>query len=629
MRLTSLLCCLFLAYSSAHAFQPEDLDRFLEDLIDTWQLRSPTIAFQDDLSELCFRHQWLLCLSDGLDTTELANHFNNHFSNLTHKHRRQDGIIFVGEPGHEELLKEIEKTSPSLLTTNYPIFMPISYKDDIKLRLDSHVYFYGNKTDSKFELKDIFAVKGGQPITISVGQWDKAHGVTMHKTVNRWERRTDLKGATFLNVLALNPGWAEFIRDENNNTIVGSKGLFQDLLFYATDNLNLTIQTVEVPMVATLFPNGSWNGGLGLLQQKKADVFSPGAGITAQRAEYIDYSIGIHRQPITLHAAIQKGITLNMWVFVRVFGHYQWLVFITMLLLIALGIHLTNILHYEESGDEFGTKRSAQKNYKLNSISSSFALVSLYAIQMGSHTNSKSITKRLTTFTASLFTLLMFVYYTMDITAEMTAGPPKIEIRNFRDVIDNGYGLVSDSPYFRDLLESGPPDMKEVYNFHLEKTENLEESLKSVIADPKTLLYCAKYITDVKLANLVAQTHAMDLDDAFYANGGLAFQKDSEFVQLFNHYMLRGYESGFIARNFKDHHSHFFTNENYEMIEPQPLRFNNVMFCFIFLSLGICFSISIVLFEYAVKKKSPKHQNLATTIRVGAVAPAPARSNRE
>ena len=71
MRETLILITLI--FSSIHAFEPEVFDKFLGDLIDTWNLHSPTIIVQGDLPELCIKRPWMLCLSDGLDTTELVN----------------------------------------------------------------------------------------------------------------------------------------------------------------------------------------------------------------------------------------------------------------------------------------------------------------------------------------------------------------------------------------------------------------------------------------------------------------------------------------------------------------------------------------------------------------------------
>ena len=121
MRAIYFLFFIFWRFLSALTFESEEeLDKFLGDLIDTWQLRSPTLIVRGgDSPKLCMSRKWLLCLSDGLDSTELSNHLS-----LTHQHQKQDGIILVGRAGYEQLLRKLAKRSPFLLTANCPVFMP-------------------------------------------------------------------------------------------------------------------------------------------------------------------------------------------------------------------------------------------------------------------------------------------------------------------------------------------------------------------------------------------------------------------------------------------------------------------------------------------------------------------------
>ena len=110
-----------------------------------------------------------------------------------------------------------------------------------------------------------------------------------------------------------------------------------------------------------------------------------------------------------------------------------------------------------QTGGEFGTKRGSDRNYKLNSASSAFSMVCLFALQMGSHTNSKKLAPRLLTLTMSILTLLIFAMYTTDITTDMTSGPSDIPIRNFEDVIYHNYKVITNTPYYEDILASSKP----------------------------------------------------------------------------------------------------------------------------------------------------------------------------
>ena len=143
------------------------------------------------------------------------------------------------------------------------------------------------------------------------------------------------------------------------------------------------------------------------------------------------------------------------------------------------------------------------------------------------------------------------------------------------------------------------------------------EALHEVISDSKTLLYglSTSLIPNNPLQkSLMDQMFALKMYDASYALGTLGLQKDSEFLPIFNHYILKEMESGFLKRLFYEHHAHLFNRESFEMMEPQPLGFNNVMFCFIFLALAICLSITLATIE-RIRTKLKRQKLWATGTR--------------
>ena len=590
-------------FAIGYGAKTEDLEPFVKDLIAAWQLKSPTIIFEDNVPKMCTNHQWLLCLSNDQDTNDLAAHLD-----LINQERKQDGLIFVGNEYHAGLIKHISDVAPSLFRPNYPLFMPYSYQNDIQLRLDSNIIFFKDNDNGTFELHDIFAVKGGPLIRLEVGKWNLENGMSLTKSMNRWDRRTDLQQTTLVNCFCFNPGWAEFIQDANNNTI-GSKGYFQDMLFYVTDKLNVTIDIVEAEWAAKLV-NGSWNGPIGFLQRQEADVVSAGLGVNLQRSDYIDYIIPTTRGAMTLIAAIPQGGTLNMWSYVEVFGIYQWMTFAAFIALMVIGLYIINASSDDLSGREFGTKRGSDKNYQLDSVSSALSMAFLYAIQSGSHTNSKKLAIRILTLTMSILTLLFFVFYTGDITAKMTSGPPDVPIRTFEDVIMNDYKVVTWSGYYRRILAGSKEGSAklEVYKNRFEYINDAKEAKRAVLADPnlKTLLYARDIAliprgTDpiTKIQN--NKLFVLEMDDSVYTHAALALQKDSEFLQIFNHYILRALEGGDFKRLYYYSHKDLFVKENFGMIEPQPLRPNNVMFCFSWIGFGVILSVIIVMTE-SIKK---------------------------
>ena len=98
------LCLLFGAYATVHGYEDREVEKFTEDVIQTWKLRSPTVIIGHETLDLCRQRSWILCLSDGQNTTQLAHHLD-----LVRRENKQDGVIFVGSQGGNSIEKiEIE-----------------------------------------------------------------------------------------------------------------------------------------------------------------------------------------------------------------------------------------------------------------------------------------------------------------------------------------------------------------------------------------------------------------------------------------------------------------------------------------------------------------------------------------
>ena len=122
------LCLLLGNFAVSQATDLGKVEFFMEDILTTWQLRSPTLIVKDDIPKTCMTNQWLLCLTNDKDDSELSNHLDS-----IHHHRKQDGVIFIGFQGHENLLQQLPDGRSTIFTSNYPVFMPITYKNCIQL----------------------------------------------------------------------------------------------------------------------------------------------------------------------------------------------------------------------------------------------------------------------------------------------------------------------------------------------------------------------------------------------------------------------------------------------------------------------------------------------------------------
>ena len=95
------------------------------------------------------------------------------------------------------------------------------------------------------------------------------------------------------------------------------------------------------------------------------------------------------------------------------------------------------------------------------------------------------------------------------------------------------------------------------------------------------------------------------LDESYMVPLSLGFQKDSEFVDLFNYELSRMKEFGILPMiiktiNTRKPSNHEVSKDN----AAQVLGFENVIFPFLALSIGIIIASVSTFFEYAIKNHS-------------------------
>ena len=139
---------------------------------------------------------------------ELASKIANLYRRMKHT-----GLIFWGTVVTKEWMKHLEYQEPSMFRSELPTFMPKEFVKFVELRLDTHIIFYTYKL-GRYILEDVFTVNGGVPIVLQLGMWDQSNGMQLEKSRNRWDRRTNLSGATFINALEPNGLFADLIYDK-------------------------------------------------------------------------------------------------------------------------------------------------------------------------------------------------------------------------------------------------------------------------------------------------------------------------------------------------------------------------------------------------------------------------------
>ena len=93
------------------------------------------------------------------------------------------------------------------------------------------------------------------------------------------------------------------------------------------------------------------------------------------------------------------------------------------------------------------------------------------------------------------------------------------------------------------------------------------------------------------------------MHDTFHTLGGYALQNNSEYLDIFNHYLLKQLEHGIVEKLFRP-----MPRAKIGLSEPEPLAIRNVMFPFSCLGFSMIASVVMVTVEFLVAKVKRRQQ---------------------
>ena len=520
-----------------------------------------------------------------------------------YKQSKQDGVIFFGTKPNEAWLKYLVEKEPLIFRTNNPMFMPLDYLGMVELKLDTNIIFYEKEKDGRYNLFDRFAVRGEPPIYIELGSWDDQNGINLNGSISRWDRRTDLRGATFRNFMSnwADNGWLTNMTRDHSGKVIGFEGFNQDILIAIVERLNLTMSFITNNEPWQWFDNGSFTSDYGLLQRGDIDVDSSGniwvrdlSYFALMRGVFNFLPMDVYRDTITLYGPIATGRTLDTWAYIEVFGALQWGTFFAILVTLTTALTIAEACFKPDENDSH-----------LLHFLSNIAMSLLFFLQGGSHSTVKGQTTQLLSLMISALTLFIFISYTQDITAKMTSLPPNREIRSFDDVLEQGFKVtVGNFTFYEGHFnpETNPTWVKNGSAKHKIYMKYLSNKTKLLdinnFQDDKLLLYTDSSI----FRGRENQIKAYDIEEQVTVPTAFVTPRNSEFSEIFAHYILKQQESGILQLNGNSRNYPARREMRIGITEPQPLGYTNVMLIFAILGGGMCVAAFIACVEHITKK---------------------------
>ena len=208
------------------------------------------------------------------------------------------------------------------------------------------------------------------------------------------------------------------------------------------------------------------------------------------------------------------------------------------MLLIILSSAAFLILENVGSAKFHGTNDSEEFTMP-NSLALSLGMLiqNNYAVEMS------KMSSRLLYLAISASTVVLFAYYTCDLTSRLT-GPSDIPIKSLDDVKKYGYRIIVDpGTYAATRLRSVAPHIYE-NAIKVSVPVSLEDQVELLLEHPNHFLYQEDTET-VTRKDLVS----LNIDETSLVNLAFAFQLNSEFTNLFNYHLNKMGESGVMKRS--------------------------------------------------------------------------------
>ncbi|XP_064087140.1 glutamate receptor 1-like [Macrobrachium nipponense] len=276
----------------------------------SWQ--SITIVFTDEekvLTPRCIITSRLLQRLWKLDVKVNALYYSSSLQNYDIRHHSNVVTVYNNSTAH--LLIEANE-SGDLLMPSWLLITPPETKGEIIRQMEAFDVFIDSSilvaafAHCEAEVKSPYRVgPKGRVIVEDIGTWNSTRGYQVRSTLGHYDRRADFKEypihGTGVKVFEF------FTTYLKNNRVSGYVGDLVTTL-QRTHNFTLTYQTLEGYAYGSLVDPASnkWNGMVGELQERRADLTVSELSVTQERSEIITYTQPIHMISRKLFVATQE-----------------------------------------------------------------------------------------------------------------------------------------------------------------------------------------------------------------------------------------------------------------------------------------------------------------------------------
>ncbi|KAM9727602.1 glutamate receptor ionotropic, delta-1-like isoform 2-T4 [Menidia menidia] len=385
-----------------------------------------------------------------------------------------------------------------------------------------------------------------------LASWDSTRGLNGSLKENRIE--SSMQGVTLKIVTLLEE---PFVMVAEN--ILGQpkryKGFSIDVLDALAKILGFKYDIYQVSdgKYGSTLPNGSWNGMIGELISKRADLAISAITITPERESvvdfskrYLDYSVGI-----LMRKSEEK---INIFSLLAPFDLAVWACIAAAIPVVGIMIFLLRRIQAVRCHNNTGGPPPTAST----SLQSAIWIVYGAFVQQGSDSILGSVALRIVMGSWWLFTLIVCSSYTANLAAYLTVSRMDNAVRSLQDLskqMDVVYGTVRDSAVYEYFRVKGTNPLEQDSTFaELWKVINNNNGLENSVSTPSEGIKKAKRESYAFLWDMAVVEYAALTDDdctltiagnSMSTRGyGMALQHGSPYRDLFSQKILELQEKG-------------------------------------------------------------------------------------
>ncbi|KAL9962086.1 hypothetical protein ACROYT_G031156 [Oculina patagonica] len=455
-------------------------------------------------------------------------------------------------------------------------------------------------------------LQGQMPLNLSsdrnniIGTWNSSKGAVLFENISQNVQnpstKTGLQGRKLRAVVVEGAPFVMKIKG-----VDAYEGYCIDLLNELARKLKFTYEIYPSPdgMYGAETEDGTWNGMIGELLSKRADIAVADLTITERREKLVDFTVPyMHYTEDLLMKKASSSRSIDLLQFMNPFDNYVWIATLASLVVISVAVFVLNYFSPYGYKDDNGKGTSEEFGF-FNSAW--FALASM--LQQGADNSPRNLSGRILTGSYWFCVLILVSTYTANLAAFLTVKNAEQPIRNLEDIVDSSYqvAVVESSSTYEFFKTSQYETYKKIWH-RIQAGNTMVESTSQGVQwvrekDKFLFIYerpTLRYVANQQPCDLTTVTGLTTAK-----GGALALQANDPHAVDFTLAILRLHENGFLDSlrrkwwEIKDE----CPNEKETVLSQKRIDLMSMLGVYVVLGVGIVVAFLTLIAEILWKRK--------------------------